>query len=187
MIIGYARVSTDDQNLGLQLTALKEAGCEKIYQEKESGKNTERPELQRMLEHLREGDIVVVWKLDRLGRSLIDLIELINGFHRKHIQFRSMKESIDTTTATGKLIFNIFASIAEFEREMIRERVMAGLEEAKRLGRTGGRPKGLSKEARKKAALVQTLTAKGVYTVSRICKEAGVSRTNYYRYLKIEL
>ena len=150
MKIGYARVSTKDQNLELQTEALQKAGCEKIYKETQSAVK-ERPELQSMLNHLRQGDVVVVWKLDRLGRSLKHLIDLVTGFREKGIEFISLNDSIDTTTVQGRLTFNIFASFAEFERELIRERTMAGLQAARERGRIGGRKKGLSPEAKRTA------------------------------------
>ncbi len=124
MKIGYARVSTQDQNLELQIEALKKFGCEEIFKEKKSAVK-ERPELEKMLMHLRAGDVVVVWKLDRLGRSLEHLIDLVTGFREKNVEFVSLNDSIDTTTIQGRLTFNIFASFAEFEREIIRERTLA--------------------------------------------------------------
>nr|WP_321410497.1 recombinase family protein [uncultured Carboxylicivirga sp.] len=126
MKIGYARVSTKDQNLEMQIEALNKTGCTKIFQETKSAVK-ERPELEKMLEHTREGDIVVVWKLDRLGKSLKHLIEMVSGFRERGVEFISLNDSIDTTTAQGRLTFNIFASFAEFERELIRERTIAGL------------------------------------------------------------
>ena len=130
MKIGYARVSTQDQKLELQLNDLKAYGCEIIFQEKMSGKNKDRPELNKLINHLRNGDKVVVWKLDRLGRSLKDLIELVSLFRKKGVEFVSLKDGIDTSTATGRFTFNIFASLAEFEREIIKERTKAGLDAA---------------------------------------------------------
>ena len=148
MKIGYARISTIDQSLDLQIDALEKYGCKKIFKETKSAIK-ERPELEKMLEHLRDGDILVVWKLDRLGRSLKHLIDLVTGFREKGIEFISLNDAIDTTTAQGRLTFNIFASFAEFERELIKERTMAGLQAARERGRVGGRKKGLSKEAPK--------------------------------------
>ena len=156
MKIGYARVSTKDQNLELQTAALQKAACEKIYKETQSAVK-ERPELQSMLNHLRQGDVVVVWKLDRLGRSLKHLIDLVSDFREKGIEFISLNDSIDTTTVTGRLTFNIFASFAEFERELIRERTMAGLQAARERGRIGGRKKGLSPEAKRTAYACYTI------------------------------
>jgi DNA invertase Pin-like site-specific DNA recombinase len=136
MKLGYARVSTQDQNLALQLDALKAAGCSKIYQEKASGSKTERPELNRLLEIIREGDTLMIWKLDRLGRSLNHLIEIVTRLEDQHVGLVSLNDPIDTTTAQGRLVFRIFASLAEFEREVIRERTLAGLASARRRGST---------------------------------------------------
>jgi len=186
MKIGYARVSTQDQKLELQLDDLKSAGCEQIYQEKISGKSKARPELEKMITQLRKGDTVVVWKLDRLGRSLKDLIELVSLFRDKGVEFISLKDGIDTSTATGRFTFNIFASLAEFEREIIRERTMAGLEAAKARGKKGGRPKGLSKEALAKAEHAKILYENGKKSVQEIAKGLGISRATCYRYIWYE-
>ena len=144
MLIGYARVSTDEQNLDLQLSALKEAGCEEIYTDKISGTKATRPGLQNALSHLRSGDTFVVWRLDRLGRSLRHLIDTVTDFQERGIGFKSLQESIDTTTSGGKLVFHIFGALAEFEREIIRERTKAGLTAARARGKSGGRPKALT-------------------------------------------
>ena len=184
MNIGYARVSTDDQNLLLQTDALKQAGCEKIYKEKLSGAKVDRPELLKLMEQLREGDTVTVWKLDRLGRSLTQLIDTVNKLADLKVGFRSLKESIDTTTATGKLTFHIFASFAEFERDMIRERTNAGLSAARERGRVGGRKKGLSPDADIKASAAKTLYESG-NTVDKICKMLQIgSKRTLYKYLR---
>lgn len=141
MLIGYARVSTDGQHADLQEDALRAAGCERTYTDLgQSGAKAHRPQLDLMLATLREGDVVVVWRLDRLGRSVRDLVDLVGRFEREGVQFRSLSEGIDTTTPTGKLTFHIFAAIAEFERDLIRERTRAGLEAARARGRRGGRP-----------------------------------------------
>lgn len=184
MKIGYARVSTQDQKLELQLDELNRFGCEIIFKEKLSGKNKIRPELSRMIEQLRAGDIVVVWKLDRLGRSLKDLIELVASFREKGVEFVSLKDGIDTGTATGRFTFNIFASLAEFEREIIRERTMAGLQAARARGKNGGRPKGLSKEASAKASAARILYASGEKSVREIAEGLGISRATCYRYIE---
>lgn len=184
MLIGYARVSTQDQNLNLQLDDLKKAGCDRIFQEKASSAK-ERPQLLKLLETIREGDTVIVWKLDRLGRSLKELITLINDFQEKGIGFRSLNDAIDTTTAQGRLVFNIFASLAEFERDLIRERTRAGLSAARARGRLGGKPKGLSKEAQSKAEAARTLFEKQEKTVDEIGKLLGISRATVYRYLDL--
>jgi DNA invertase Pin-like site-specific DNA recombinase len=138
--IGYARCSTEDQNLTLQLDALKAAGCKKIYNEKVGGKEMERLELTNCLKALRPGDTLVVWKLDRLGRSLIDLVSIVNNLPKLEVAFESLTEKIDTSTTTGQLIFHIFAALADYERTLIRERTMAGLAAARKRGNIGGRP-----------------------------------------------
>lgn len=185
MFLGYARVSTQDQNLNLQLDDLKKVGCDRIFQEKVSA-TKERPELLKLLDTLREGDTVIVWKLDRLGRSLKELIILINNFQQMQVGFKSLNDAIDTTTAQGRLVFNIFASLAEFEKDLIRERTKAGLNAARARGRIGGKPKGLSKEAISKAEAARTLFDKKEKTVAEIGKLLGISRATMYRYLKLE-
>src|ERR671933_2598107 len=146
MLIGYARVSTDDQNLNLQRDALEKAGCELIFDDMVSGTKARRPGLEQALSHLRPGDTLVVWRLDRLGRSLRQLIDTVTDLQEKGIEFKSVTESIDTTTSGGRLVFNIFASLAEFEREIIRERTQAGLTAARARGKTGGRSKALTEK-----------------------------------------
>lgn len=182
MMIGYARVSTQEQNLDLQTDELTKLGCEKIYQEKvSSGK--ERPHLMKMIEHLREGDSVIVWKLDRLGRSVKELINLMEIFQVKKVNFISIKDSIDTSTIQGRLLLNIFASLAEFERDIIRERTKAGLSAAKARGRSGGRKKGLTPEAIKKAETAVMLY-KQQKSATEIAGIIGVGRATVYRYLE---
>jgi DNA invertase Pin-like site-specific DNA recombinase len=183
MKIGYARVSTEDQNLDLQLNALTEYGCTTIYQEKISGKSTDRPELKKLLGNLRKGDQVIVWKLDRLGRSLRDLVDLVALFHVQKVNFISLHDHIDTTTATGRFTFNIFASLAEFEREIIRERTKAGLEAAKTRGKKGGRPKGLSPENLQLALTALDLHETGKYAISEIAKRLQMPIATCYRYI----
>ncbi|GAB3550456.1 recombinase family protein [Spirosoma fluminis] len=183
MKIGYARVSTIDQHVDLQLNALREAGCGLIFQEKVSGASTQRPELNRMLEQLRPGDEVVVWKLDRLGRSLSHLVELVNGFEQRKVTFSSLHEHIDTSTPSGKLQYHIFCSLAEYERSLIRERTLAGLAAAKLRGKTGGKPKGLSDEAQKTARVVESLHREG-YAIKQISQQLNLSRTTVYKYLE---
>lgn len=185
MILGYARVSTKEQNLDLQLDALKVAHCDKVYQEKISGARSDRPELEKLLEHLRAGDEVIVWKLDRLGRSLPDLVKIINQIEAKGGTFRSIQDShINTNTPQGKLIFNIFASLAEFERDIIRERTKAGLEAARARGRIGGRPKGLSEQARQTAFVAASLYREGSLSVNQICGQLRIAKNTLYSYLR---
>ncbi len=186
MKIGYARVSTNHQNLEVQKEALQEAGCEKIFEEKASTRK-ERKELINLINQLRKGDMVIVWKLDRLGRTTLELIKLINEFNEKGIKFKSLNDSlIDTSTPNGKLVFSIFSALAEHEREIIRERTIAGLESARKKGRKGGRPKGLSKEAKNKSAAALTLYNKGE-SIKDIMKTVGIrSKATLYRYLRYE-
>lgn len=185
MKIGYARVSTKDQNLDLQLDALRKVGCTDTYIYKEHIMSTtrERPQLKKMLEQIREGDVVVIWKLDRLGRSLADLVHLVTEIQGKGAGLLSLHDNIDTTTPQGKLTFHIFAAIAEFERDIIRERTKAGLESARARGRKGGRPKGLSKEGQIKAAATVSLYQQGK-AVSEICRTLGISKKTFYKYLR---
>lgn len=185
MKIGYARVSTNHQNLEVQKEALLKAGCKKIFEEKVSSRK-ERKELFNLINQLREGDTIIVWKLDRLGRTTLELIKLINEFNEKGIKFKSLNDSlIDTTTPNGKLVFSIFSALAEHEREIIRERTKAGLESARARGRKGGRPKGLSKDAKNKAAAAITLYNKGE-SVKDILKGLNISKATLYRYLRYE-
>ena len=184
MKIGYARVSTKDQNLSLQIDALEKEGCQIIFEEKISGAKAERPELQKMMEQLRVGDAIVVWKLDRLGRSLRDLVNLVSEIQDKGAGLKSLHDSIDTTTPQGKLTFHLFAALAEFERDIIRERTKAGLEAARARGRKGGRPKGLSKKATDKAIIAKTLYERKEMTVSQICRYLGIAKSTLYNYLR---
>ncbi|GAB3319884.1 recombinase family protein [Larkinella ripae] len=183
MKIGYARVSTLDQNLSLQLNALQKAGCEKIYQEKISGTKTQRPQLDKMIEHVRAGDTIVFWKLDRLGRDVKHLIELVGDLEKREVGLISLNDPIDTTTAQDRLVFRIFASLAEFERETIRERTLAGVAAAKAKGVVLGRPEGLTDEAKRQARVVESLHRDGV-SVSEIARQLKISRTTAYSYLK---
>jgi DNA invertase Pin-like site-specific DNA recombinase len=147
MLVGYASISTQEQDLALQLDGLKTAGCSRVFEEKASGAQRARPALKAALEYMREGDTLVVWKLDRLARSLKQLIETAEDFGARDVGLRSLTEAIDTTTAGGKLVFHIFAALAEFERGVIRERTLAGLQAARARGRTGGRPTAVSDRA----------------------------------------
>ena len=151
MHIGYARVSTEEQDTRLQLDALTDAGCERIYQEAVSGSNRERPELAKCLDALRSGDTLTVWRLDRLGRSLKDLVGMVSDLEARGVAFSSLNEAIDTGSAGGKLIFHVFAALAEFERSLIRERTRAGLAAARARGRKGGRPRKMSADQVRKA------------------------------------
>jgi len=155
MLIGYARVSTSDQRLDLQQDALRGAGCERIFTDSVSGAKTERLGLTAALDACRAGDILVVWKLDRLGRSLAHLVATVEDLAGRSVGFRSLQEQLDTTTAGGKLIFHLFASLAEFERDLIRERTPAGLTAARARGRNGGRPKGVDEKKRKAAVALK--------------------------------
>lgn len=181
MIIGYARVSTLDQNLGLQRDALQKAGCERIFEDHISGASTERPGWAKAAAALREGDTLVVWRLDRLGRSLKHLIDTVNELHARGIGFKSINENIDTTTPGGRLVFHIFGALAEFERELIRERTHAGLAAARARGRKGGRPKKLTK--RQVAMALRMLENPG-QSVSEAAEALGVSRSTLYRYMR---
>ena len=180
MQVGYARVSTQDQKPDLQLDALGVAGCEKVFEEKASGAQRERPQLVAALDYLRAGDTLVVWKLDRLARSLKQLIETVELLESKGIGFRSLTESIDTTTSGGRLIFHIFAALAEFERNIIRERTTAGLNAARARGKVGGRPKSLS-EADISAA--RALLSDPAITTRQIAERLGISVSTLYKHI----
>jgi DNA invertase Pin-like site-specific DNA recombinase len=179
-LIGYARVSTDDQNASLQVDALKKAGCIKVFTDHASGSKASRPELDRMLDQLRAGDVIVVWRLDRLGRSLKNLIELVEGLADRGVGFRSLSESIDTTTANGRLFFSIMGALAEFERDLIRERTNAGLLAARARGRVGGRPSVMNA---KKIDKARKLYDSRQHTVAEIADMLNVSVATIYRHL----
>ena len=184
MKVGYARISTREQNLDMQVIALEEAGCEKIHEEVVSGAKADRPILNNLIDQLRPNDILVIWKLDRLGRSLKNLVELVQQLMERNIELCSINDPIDTTNPQGRLIFNIFASLAEFERDVIRERTQAGLSAARLRGRTGGRPRGLSKRAETTAYAAETLYKEKKMTVNDICKKLTISKTTFYKYLR---
>ncbi|MBL1265659.1 recombinase family protein [Methylomicrobium sp. RS1] len=184
MNIGYARVSTRDQTVALQVDALKEVGCAKVYAEVISGAATERPILAKLLEEVRPGDIVVVWKLDRLGRSLKHLVETVNLLLQRDVGIKSLNDPIDTTTPQGRLVFNLFASLAEFERDVIRERTQAGLSAARACGRTGGRPKGLPQKALSTACAAETLYREGKLSAQQIAEHLHISKSTLYAYLR---
>jgi DNA invertase Pin-like site-specific DNA recombinase len=181
MKIGYARVSTADQNLDLQIDALKKAGCEQIIKDEISGSLSQRPGLQELNKILRKGDEVIVWRLDRLGRSLKNLIALINEFQEKGVSFHSLCEAINTNSSTGKLIFHIFGALSEFERNLILERTKAGIEAARARGRQGGRPKKLDKAKRK---LAIDLYEGKKHSLNQICEALGISKPTLYKYIK---
>lgn len=184
MKIGYARVSTREQNLDMQVIALEEANCEKIYEEVVSGAKADRPILNNLLKQLRDGDVLVVWKLDRLGRSLKHLVELVHTLIQKNIGLCSLNDPIDTVTPQGRLIFNIFASLVEFERDIIRERTQAGLSAARARGRLGGRPKGLPDKSEATACAAETLYREGKLSVMQISKKLNISKSTLYKYLR---
>jgi DNA invertase Pin-like site-specific DNA recombinase len=181
MLIGYARISTHEQTLDLQRDALEKAECERIFTDTITGTKDRRPGLEEALSHLRSGDTLVVWRLDRLGRSLRHLIDTVTSLQERGIGFKSLTESIDTTTSGGKLVFHIFGALAEFEREIIRERTQAGLQSARSRGKTGGRPKALTD---KQVEMLNQLAADKNRSVKDICKTLGISRKTFYRYIK---
>jgi DNA invertase Pin-like site-specific DNA recombinase len=183
MIIGYARVSTQDQNLELQLDALQKAGCEETFHEKITGKSKDRPELNLCFKTLRKGDVLVVWKLDRLARSLKDLVEILSDLENRRVGFRSLTESIDTTSPSGKLIFHIFGALAEFEHSLIRERTLAGLASARARGRKGGRKPILSKADVQKAA---AMLKDPLITKTEVAEHFKISRVTLNKSLKRE-
>jgi DNA invertase Pin-like site-specific DNA recombinase len=179
MLVGYARVSTQEQHLDLQKDALEKAGCSQLFTDVVSGATAERSGLKEALSYLREGDTLVVWKLDRLGRSLPHLIEIVQTLQQRGIGFQSLQESIDTTTSGGKLIFHVFGALAEFERDIIRERTLAGLASARARGRRGGRPRVLTTA---KAEMARTLRQDPTRTVKEICQVLAISAATFYRY-----
>ena len=181
MNIGYARVSTSEQNTNLQTDALTAAACEKVYIDKISGAKADRPELKRLKDQLRKGDTLVVWRLDRLGRSLKDLIEWITELETQGVAFKSLHENIDTSTPSGKLVFHVFGALAEFERNLIKERTNAGLAAARARGRVGGRPNKLSD---RKQQIAKDMYTSKKYTIQAICEDLGISKPTLYKYLK---
>ena len=179
MLIGYARVSTDDQNLDLQRDALQAVGCERVFEDMVSGARADRTGLVTLMSMLRAGDTVVIWRLDRLGRSLKNLIELVERLESAKVGLRSLQENIDTTSSGGKLVFHLFGALAEFERNLIRERTQAGLVAARARGRMGGRPRRLDPV---KLALAVKLHRERNHTVEEICKMMGISKSTLYNY-----
>ena len=184
MFIGYARVSTHDQTLALQQDALTKADCSRMFTDTASGAKADRPGLDEALDFARAGDTLVVWKLDRLGRSLPHLLETVAGLQERGVGFKSLTEQIDTTTSGGKLIFHVFAALAEFERDVIRERTQAGLAAARARGRKGGRPPAAGLSDAKKVALAQRLYDDTTNSIDDICRTLRVSRSTLYRYIK---
>jgi DNA invertase Pin-like site-specific DNA recombinase len=183
MLIGYARVSTHDQTLNLQQDALQKAGCTRIFTDTASGAKTERIGLEQALNYVRKDDTLVVWRLDRLGRSLSHLIATMTDLEERGIGFKSLTENIDTMTSGGKLIFHIFGALAEFERNLIRERTQAGLAAARERGRIGGRPKALTP---KQILIAQSLYADPKNSIQEICRTLKISKVTLYRYIKTE-
>jgi len=184
MKVGYARVSTEDQNLHMQEDALKSAGCEEIFTDIASGVKSQRPGLDKALNYVREGDTLIVWKLDRLGRSIQHLIQTITALQERKISFKCLQENIDTSTSSGKLIFHIFSALAEFERDLIRERTDAGLKAARARGRMGGRPPML--DSRQINRMIEMYNEQK-NTVAEICKIYDISRPSFYNYLNKKL
>jgi DNA invertase Pin-like site-specific DNA recombinase len=175
--IGYARVSTLEQNLDLQRDELSRAGVETIYEDQASGKNADRPELVHCLKALRQGDTLTVWRLDRLGRNLQDLIRIVTDLEARGVTFKSLKEAIDTRGPAGKLVFHLFAALAQFERELVRERTLAGLKAARSRGRKGGRPPRLTPNKERAAV---AMMRSGELTVAEICSQFNISRSTLY-------
>lgn len=181
MKIAYARVSTIDQVMNLQIDALNSYGCESIYQEHASWKNTARPELENCLKALRTGDSLIVWRLDRLGRNLADLVRIVNDLENRGVWFVSLTEQIDTTSPSGKLVFHLFASLCEFEKNLIRERTIAWLNAARARGKKWGRP---TKITGKDLVMVKALMADKTNSIGDIAKRFGVNRSTLYRISK---
>ena len=180
MLLGYARVSTDDQHLDLQRDALTAIGCARIFEEQRSGAATTLPARDALLAYARPGDVAVIWKLDRLGRSLRDLIAIVTALQERGIELRSLQEAIDTTTPTGKLTFHLFGALAEFERDLIRERTTAGLAAARRRGRQLGRPRSLTPA---QVEMAQAMMANPKLSARQIAAQLGVHRATLYRHL----
>jgi DNA invertase Pin-like site-specific DNA recombinase len=185
MKIGYARVSTKDQNLDLQIEALEKAGCQNIFKEKMSGAMKSRPELEKMIFHLRKDDELFVWRLDRLGRSLKNIIDLVLSLSEKGVIIKGISDGVDTSTSSGRLFLNIMASLAEYERELIKERTNAGLQSARARGKTGGRPKGYTKETIAKLIIMRSVYKDNSKSPEEIYKPLGLTRATFYRYAKI--
>lgn len=187
MKYGYARVSKQDQNLDMQLDALKKAGCDKIFKEKMSAGKAGRLQLEALLSVVKAGDIIVIWKLARLGRSLKELVQISDKLRKEDITLMALAESLDTSTVQGRFFFNMMAALAEHEREEIIERTRAGLDAARARGRKGGRPKGLPVLSQLKAVKAKKMYASGGYTISQILKELSISKPTLYKYLRADL
>lgn len=187
MVIGYVRVSKNEQNQDLQFDALKKACCEKVFHEKISGASKQRPEYMKMVAELRKGDIIVVWRVDRLGRTTYELIKLMVEWKELGVEFRSISEGIDTSTKMGRLWYMLSSVFAENEREILMERTLAGMEAARARGRVGGRPKGLTKKSKDLASLAATLYLSKKYTTNQICEQLKIgSKATLYNYLRHE-
>ena len=184
MKYGYARVSTKDQNIDMQIDALEQYGCQKIFSEHAKGAKADRPQWLELLQQIKSGDSLIIWKLDRMGRSLSHLISIVNELIKKNVSIISLNDPIDTSSIQGRLMFNIFASLAEFEKDLIRERTMAGLRSARIRGKMGGRPKGLSKEAQRKACIAEALYAQKELSINEIIQQLSISKTTLYKYLR---
>ncbi|MCF6807693.1 recombinase family protein [Thiotrichales bacterium 19S9-12] len=185
MIFAYARVSTQDQNIDSQIEELKKYGYDQLFQEKASGVKADRPALKELIAQLREGDTVLIYRLDRLGRSLKHLIEIVEQFQDMGVNLISITDSINTSNASGKLVFHIFGAMADFERNLIKERTRVGLNAARARGRLGGRKKGLSEDAERKAKLAYKLYQQKDMTISEICEALSIgSRNTVYRYIE---
>jgi len=180
--IGYARISIQEQNITLQTDALKNSGCEKIFVDQITGVSKTRPGLDKAIKALQEGDTLVVWRLDRLGRSLKHLIEIITQLEERNIAFKSLQEAVDTNSSGGKLVFYIFGALAEFERNLIRERTLAGLSAAKVRGKKGGRPNALDHQQQ---ALIAKLYKEGNHSIKEICQIMRISKPTFYRYIRL--
>jgi len=187
MIFGYVRVSKNEQNQDLQFDALRKAGCEKIFHEKVSGASKDRPEYGKMVSELRKGDVIVVWRIDRLGRATYELIKLMVEWKEMGVDFRSISEGIDTSTKMGRLWYMLSSVFAENEREILMERTLAGMEAARARGRVGGRPKGLTKKSKDQARLAATLYVSKQFTTKEICEQLRIaSKATLYKYLRHE-
>lgn len=181
---GYVRISTKEQSWDLQVDALKKAGCQIVYCEVARGAQENRPEWDKLFSELESGDTLVIWKLDRMGRSLQHLTKIVNELIKRNVDVVSLNDPVDTTTAQGKLMFNMFASLAEFEKDLIRERTMAGLESARARGRQGGRPKGMSEKAKQVACVAEALYKQKELTSDQISAQLNISKGTLYKYLR---